>query len=81
MKLSIIDTEKTTTHTVNWVELNTPVGNMVIQEKHAPIVVELAPQQELLFELKNGEKQSITIVQGVAHVTREEVKILLPLAL
>lgn len=80
MKLSIIDTEKTVEHSVNWVELNTPVGNMVIQQQHAPTIIELAPNQELLFELDTGETQSVHIKHGLAHVTRLEVKILIPLA-
>ena len=79
MKLSIIDTEKTVEHSVNWVELNTPVGNMVIQKQHAPTIIELTPNQELLFELDTGEIQSIQIKHGLVHVTRLEVKVLIPL--
>lgn len=81
MKLSIIDTEKTVEYNVKWVELNTPAGNMVIQEQHAPIIIELASGKKLLFELDNGMQQSIPITQGVAHVTRLQVKILIPLVL
>ena len=81
MKLSIIDTEKTVEHTVSWIELNTAVGNMVIQEQHAPIIIELAPGKDLVFELDTGEQQSMSISHGVAHVTRLQVKILIPLAI
>ena len=79
MKLSIVTTEKTTEHEVKWVELNTPIGNMVIQQKHVPMVVELSPDKELLFELGSGSKESMMISQAVAHVTRSEVKILIPI--
>jgi len=80
MKLSIIDTEKVVNYDVNWVELNTSVGNMVIQEGHAPMIIELSPGHEFLFELAvTGEQKNIMITQGIAHITRTEVKILIPL--
>lgn len=79
MKLSIIDTEKVVVYDAVWIEINTPVGNMVIQEKHVPIIVELSSGYELIFELLDGEQISIMIVQAIAHVMRDEVKILIPL--
>ncbi len=78
MKMSIIDAEKIVSYDVAWVEINTPVGNMVIQPGHVPMIIELAPDQELLFQLLDGEQKNITIVQAMAHVTRTEVKILIP---
>lgn len=81
MKLLIVTTEKIIEYVVNWVELNTPVGNMVIQQQHVPMVVELSPQKKLVFELESGKKESIEISQAVAHVTRSEVKILIPIQL
>lgn len=79
MKLSVVDTEKIVVHDVKWVELHTPVGSMVIQDKHAPIIIELSAHQLLSFELVDGEQISMMITQAVAHVTRSEVKILVPL--
>lgn len=81
MKLYIIDTEKKIEHDVAWVELNTPAGNMVIQDKHVPIIIELVPDQDLLFETVDGKQQTIVIKQAVAHITRNEVKILTPLVI
>ena len=81
MKLSIIDTEKVAMYDVAWVELNTFVGNMVIQAGHVPVIIELLPGHELLFELSTGEQKNIMITQAVAHVMREQVKILIPLAI
>lgn len=79
MKLSIIDTEKVMVHNVTWVELNTHAGNMVIQQNHVPMIIELTADHELLFELTNGEQKSIIITQAIAHVTRSEIKILIPI--
>lgn len=80
MKLRIIDTEKIATHDVAWVDITTPVGNMVIQRNHAPMIIELLSGHELLFQSLAGEQKSMMIHQAVAHVTREEVKILIPAA-
>lgn len=76
MKLKIIDPYQVTQHTIAWIELETPVGNMVIQENHAPMVIEISPNTEVLFLLNNGKQMSANIVQGFAHVNREEIKIL-----
>ena len=79
MKLLLIDASKTVEHDINWVELNTPVGNMVIQNQHVPMVVELSSGQEIVFETTEGVKHSFLISQAVAHVSRTAVKILTPL--
>lgn len=81
MKLKVITTKRAIEYDVEWVELNTPVGNMVIQEGHAPMIIELAQGYELLYQVKDSAIESIFIVQGIAHVTRLEVKILLPMDL
>jgi F0F1-type ATP synthase epsilon subunit len=59
-----------------WVEINTPVGNMVIQENHAPMIVEIEPNSEILFMQQNGKQISIIVLQGFIHVTRQEIKLL-----
>lgn len=81
MKLQIITTQRMIEHDITWIELNTPVGNMVVQHGHAPMMIELRPGHELLYQKKDGVQDSIMIVQGVAHITRHEVKILLPIDL
>ena len=78
MKLSIIDIEKITQYAVAWIELNTPVGNIVIQAEHAPMIIQLSPNHELIFELLSGEQKSIMMIQAIAHITRDEVKIITP---
>lgn len=76
MKFSVISPHSIIEHTIVWVEVNTPVGNMVIQENHAPMVVEIEPNSELLFMQQNGKQVSIVILQGFIHVTRQEIKLL-----
>lgn len=79
MKLKIITTQKIVEHEVDWVELNTPVGNMVIQLGHAPMIIQLSQGYELVYQISGGATESILIVQAVAHVTRLEVQILIPM--
>ena len=81
MKLQIITTQRVIEHVIDWIELNTPVGNMVIQPGHAPMMIELRSGHELIYQKENGTQDSLMIVQGIAHVTRHEVKILLPMDL
>lgn len=81
MILKIITTQRMVEHDVDWVELNTPVGNMIIQQGHAPMIIELSSGHELLFQSTGGATESFLVVQGVAHITRYEVKILLPMDL
>lgn len=81
MKLQIVTTQRVVESEVNWVELNTPVGNMVIQQGHSPMMIELASGHELIYQKEDGSQESLMIVQGIAHVTRYQVKILLPIDL
>ncbi len=81
MNLKIVTTQKITEHEIEWAELNTPVGNMVIQNGHAPLMIELTSGHELKYQTIDGKKHALMIVQGIAHITRSEIKILLPIAL
>ena len=76
MKLSVISPHALVQHTIVWVEINTPVGNMIIQENHAPMVVEITPNSEFLFMQPNGKQVSLKVLQGFLHVTRQEIKLL-----
>lgn len=76
MKFSVISPHLTAQYTIVWIEINTPVGNMVIQENHAPMVVEIEPNSEILFMQQNGKQISIFVLQGFIHVTRQEIKLL-----
>jgi F0F1-type ATP synthase epsilon subunit len=76
MKFLVISPHAVVHHTIVWVEINTPTGNMVIQENHAPMVVEIEPNSELLFMQPNGKQVSLIVMQGFMHVTRQEIKLL-----
>ena len=78
MKLKIITTKKSIEHEVDWVELQTPSGNIVVAQGHAPVLIELKSGHELEYQVTDGRVESILIIQGVAHIQRFQVTILLP---
>ena len=77
MNLKIISPLRTLNYDVAWLELNTNVGNFVIQKGHAPTLFLLSPQSELVFRLKNGKQESITVLSGIVEVTREQSTIII----
>ena len=76
MKLCVISPHGIVHHTIVWAEINTPAGNMVIQENHAPMIVEIQPNSEILFMQPNGKQVSLIVIQGFMHITRQEIKLL-----
>ncbi len=72
MMLSIVTPLHTLDYEVAWLEVNTNVGNFVIQKGHAPTILVLQPQQEIIFRLKNGKEESLMAQSGVVEVTREK---------
>ncbi len=78
MKLRIITSEKTYEHFISWIDINTPAGNTIILEHHAPMVAQLVTGKKLHFKLKTGETESITVAKpGIIEVTREHVTVLI----
>jgi F0F1-type ATP synthase epsilon subunit len=77
MHLRIISPLRTQTYEVVWVELNTNVGNFVIQSGHAPMLLILEQGKELTFRLKNGKEESLLTSKGVAEITREMTTVII----
>jgi len=69
--ISFLKNQKTE-HDISWIELNTSAGNMII---------ELSPQEQITFQLMSGKQGSLIIPQGIAHVTRLDIKIFIPIQL
>lgn len=77
MKLYIISPFSKKVIDIAWLELNTPVGNFVLQQGHAPVVLTLAPHKEVIFCLKSGKVESFIAKQGIVDITRSTATILL----
>jgi F0F1-type ATP synthase epsilon subunit len=71
MNLTIITPLRTLTYNVAWLEINTDVGNFVIQKGHAPALLVLAPNKEVVFRLKSGKQESMIVSGGIVEVTRD----------
>lgn len=78
MKLNIVTSSSTDEYTISWIELNTPTGNIVIQEQHAPCILELKSNESIMFQLSTGKQKSVMIQHGFAHVLREKITIIIP---
>ena len=77
MKVVIVSPEHKIEHNVAWLELNTPVGNFIIQKGHVPMIVTLAHNMPMTFRLKSGKQKTITPHHGIADITREDVTIIM----
>lgn len=62
---------------IAWIELNTPVGNFIIQPEHAPMVITLTPLSTIVYRLHSGKEETRKVINGVAHITRNSITLLL----
>jgi F0F1-type ATP synthase epsilon subunit len=77
MKLFVVSPFGKKTFDIAWVELNTPVGNFVIQPGHAPMMLTLSPHKEIIFCLTSGKQESFVIKQGIIDISRTSATLLL----
>lgn len=77
MELRIISPETDQTFSVVWLEAQTSQGSFIIQPGHAPMILPLAPNEAIVFLLKNGKRQSIPIGRGILEATRTSVTIIM----
>lgn len=77
MQLQIMSVDSALQFNVIWVELQTSVGNLIIQPEHAPMIVELQPKTQIRFCLDSSKQKTLDISAGFAHITRQGVTILI----
>jgi F0F1-type ATP synthase epsilon subunit len=77
MKLEIVSSDAHNSYQVAWLELNTPVGNFIIQQGHAPMILSLTPNKPVTFRLKSGKQQTINVNNGMAKITRESTTLII----
>jgi len=77
VELEIITPSSIETSTINWIEINTPTGNLILQTGHVPSIFTLIPGKEVIFEHINGEQESILIQDGLIHITRTKSTIII----
>lgn len=77
MDLTIICPTSKKTYQINWVEINTPKGNFVIQPGHTPMIIALSPKRPITFGLKNGKRESLIIQEGVIAIDRVRTTVII----
>ena len=77
MELKIVAPEGTKIYEIIWLELNTKAGNFVIQPEHAPMIVSLTPDKDVIYCLKNGKQEIIAPTGGIAEITRNSATLAL----
>jgi F0F1-type ATP synthase epsilon subunit len=77
MELQIVSPKQHRVLNVLWVDLNTPLGNMIIQELHQPMVLSLVPGKPFTFAVDNTTVEAIAIKIGIVEITRNRVTLIL----
>lgn len=77
MQLIILSPFSKVTIDIEWIELNTPAGNFIIQPEHAPTVVTLTPQQPVIYMTTSGKEESLIVNKAIAQVTRTSITLLM----
>lgn len=77
MQLHIISPRERQSHTITWLDLQTPAGGFVVQPGHAPTVCALKPQSSFTFCLENGVQKSISINHALVEIDRHQVIIIM----
>jgi F0F1-type ATP synthase epsilon subunit len=76
MELKIISPFSSNAYDIKWIEINTPKGNFVIQNEHAPMILQLSPGKKTIYEQKDGKKGSLIIECGFIHIMRDRATII-----
>jgi F0F1-type ATP synthase epsilon subunit len=76
MELRILSPKTDTSLTVDWVEVNTPAGNMVIQSFHAPLIANILSNSTITV-CKGKNIQQIPVSVGSIKVAHNVVTLLM----
>jgi F0F1-type ATP synthase epsilon subunit len=79
LHLEIITPLKQEAFDVQWLEVITSRGSLVIQEGHAPLLARLADNSSCMFLNNNQEREVRLIKNGLMRVTRQNVTLLVEL--
>jgi F0F1-type ATP synthase epsilon subunit len=77
VNLTIISPREERVYDVVWIDIQTPVGQFVIQPGHAPDIFILSPHKEVSFGLKSGKHDAVLVRQGVLEVMRHHATLIM----
>jgi len=76
MTLHIICPSYNKTVAIAWLELNTDIGNFVIQPGHTPTVLILSKNKKITYCLTTGKHESLEIGEGIVDITRTQANVI-----
>jgi len=76
MDLTIVSPTQTKTVSIDWLEIETHKGSLVIQHGHAPSYIVLKPASQAQWLLSSGVTETLFIGHGFAEVGREKIMLI-----
>lgn len=76
MELRILSPKEKKILTVDWVEITTPAGNMIIQPSHAPFIANIFPNSKVIA-MDGDNKITIKVSVGSVKVASDTVTLLM----
>ena len=64
MKCTILSPQDKKEYVISWLEVNTAVGNFVMQTGHAPTVLLLSPDKPFMIEHMDGQQETFHVATG-----------------
>lgn len=76
MEFTILSPDQKKVFNIAWIEVNTPLGNFVIQRGHAPTILLVSPKEPLIICLSNGKQETFTTEGGILEITRQKATLI-----
>ena len=77
MKFTLLSPTEKKQYAIAWIEVNTPIGNFVIQQNHAPTILMVKAHEPITFCLRNGKQETFLSSGGILEITRTSAVLLL----
>ena len=78
MKLTIISPTEEKQVSISWMEVNTDIGNFIVQPGHSPIFVILKKDSPFIFkELDDNEEKEIKISSGILNINNKKALLII----
>lgn len=77
MVVSILTPSASDRYDVTWLEINLHDGSLIVQENHAPMIAPLLNASEIVLNLQDGKRMTVSVAHGIVHIQRTAVTFLL----
>lgn len=77
LTLHIITPVSKITYEVEWLEIDTPMGNRVVFPHHAPLIASLKPRSTISFKVVDGTVETRFAYSGVVEIDRTTANIVI----